>query len=53
VGIGEKSLAKGEVEIKPRSGAIQAVKIEAAASTVIEWVQSELKRLSPQAPVAV
>jgi prolyl-tRNA synthetase len=25
VGLGEKSLAKGEVEIKPRSGAIQAV----------------------------
>jgi prolyl-tRNA synthetase len=36
VGIGEKSLAKGEVEIKPRSGALQSVKIEGAVEAVMK-----------------
>jgi len=36
VGIGEKSLAKGEVEIKPRAGALLPVKVEAAADKVAE-----------------
>jgi len=35
VSIGEKSLAKGEVEIKPRGGAVQPVKIEEATQRVI------------------
>jgi prolyl-tRNA synthetase len=34
VGIGEKSLAKGEVEIKPRGGAVQAAKIADAVELV-------------------
>ena len=34
VSIGEKSLAKGEVEIKPRSSAVQFVKIEALLESV-------------------
>jgi prolyl-tRNA synthetase len=38
--IGEKSLAKGEVEIKPRGGALQSVKAEAA-------VEAVMKLLSP------
>jgi prolyl-tRNA synthetase len=38
IGIGEKSLVKGEVEIKPRSGALQSVKIEAAMDTVLKLV---------------
>jgi prolyl-tRNA synthetase len=38
IGIGEKSLVKGEVEIKPRSGALQPVKIEAAMDTVLKLV---------------
>ncbi len=46
VGLGEKSLAKGEVEIKPRSSAIQPVKIEDAAATVIAWVKGELAKLA-------
>ncbi len=33
--IGEKSLAKGEVEIKPRGGALQSVKTDAAVETVM------------------
>jgi prolyl-tRNA synthetase len=38
--IGEKSLAKGEVEIKPRGGTVTPVKIEEAAARVIELVKS-------------
>ncbi|HEX3628622.1 MAG TPA: proline--tRNA ligase [Verrucomicrobiae bacterium] len=36
LGIGEKSLAKGEVEIKPRGGAVQAVKIAEAVERTAE-----------------
>ena len=36
IGIGEKSLAKGEVEIKPRNGVLQAAKIEDAISVVMK-----------------
>ena len=39
VGIGEKSLAKGEVEIKPRGGALQSVKADAAVEAVMKLVQ--------------
>jgi prolyl-tRNA synthetase len=35
LGIGEKSLAKGEVEIKPRGGALQSVKTDAAVEIVM------------------
>ena len=38
VGIGEKSLAKGEVEIKPRAGALLLVKAEEALEKVMELV---------------
>ena len=43
IGIGEKSLAKGEVEIKPRSGAMIAAKPEEA----VERVLSLIKELAP------
>lgn len=46
VGIGEKSLAKGEVEFKPRGGALQSVKAEEATATVIAWVKAELAKLA-------
>jgi prolyl-tRNA synthetase len=36
LGIGEKSLARGEVEIKPRGGALMAVKTEDAVARVVE-----------------
>jgi len=36
VGIGEKSLAKGEVEIKPRAGALIPVKADDAVAKVLE-----------------
>jgi prolyl-tRNA synthetase len=35
VGVGEKSLAKGEVEIKPRGGALVLVKAEEAVDKVL------------------
>lgn len=38
VGIGEKSLARGEVELKPRGGAVVGVKSEEAVSRVLEWL---------------
>ncbi len=41
VSIGEKSLARGEVEIKPRGGAIQSVKIADAAARVIALVRKQ------------
>ena len=39
VGIGEKSLAKGEVEIKPRAGALIPARAEEAVARVMELVQ--------------
>ncbi len=39
IGIGEKSLAKGEVEIKARSGAMLAIKPEEAVDKVLELIQ--------------
>ena len=38
IGLGEKSLAKGEVEIKPRNGVMQFVKIEEAIEAVLKLV---------------
>ena len=39
VGIGEKSLAKGEVEVKPRAGSLLLVKAEEAVAKVVELAQ--------------
>ena len=39
IGIGEKSLAKGEVEIKPRAGKVEPVKIDQAVDRVIELIR--------------
>ena len=39
VGIGEKSLAKGEVEIKLRGGALQAAKTDAAVEAVMKLLE--------------
>jgi prolyl-tRNA synthetase len=36
IGLGEKSLAKGEVEIKPRGGSVQFVKAEGAVEAVMQ-----------------
>ena len=39
--IGEKSLAKGEVEIKPRGGALQPVKADAAVEAVMKLLSAK------------
>jgi prolyl-tRNA synthetase len=36
IGIGEKSLAKGEVELKPRAGALQSIKSDDAVAAVMK-----------------
>ncbi len=46
VSVGEKSLAKGEVELKPRGGAFVAVKKEDAVAEVIARVRQSLAALA-------
>jgi prolyl-tRNA synthetase len=41
VNLGEKSLAKGEIEIKPRNGAMFTVPIEQASTRVLEWLRQQ------------
>lgn len=43
IGIGEKSLAKGEVEIETRGGPLTPIKLEEAAAKVIALVREGLK----------
>jgi prolyl-tRNA synthetase len=38
VGLGEKSLAKGEIEIKPRNGPVQFVKTDEAVALVLKLI---------------
>jgi len=40
VGIGEKSLAKGEVELKPRAGALIAIKPDQVVTRILELLRS-------------
>ena len=40
VNLGEKSLAKGEIELKPRGGTLRMVPIADAAAEVIAWVRA-------------
>jgi prolyl-tRNA synthetase len=44
IGIGEKSLAKGEVEIKPRNAQMQFVKIEEAVATVLKLAEAGVEK---------
>jgi prolyl-tRNA synthetase len=39
IALGEKSLAKGEVEIKPRAGAMQSVPIDGAVAAVLKLTE--------------
>jgi prolyl-tRNA synthetase len=49
VGVGERSLAKGEVEIKPRAGALMSVKAEDAVGRVMELIQADPNFVLPAA----
>ena len=39
IGIGEKSLAKGEVELKPRAGAMISAKSDEVVGKVLQLIQ--------------
>ncbi|HXC98790.1 MAG TPA: proline--tRNA ligase [Verrucomicrobiae bacterium] len=41
LGIGEKSLAKGEVELKPRGGALTPVKVDEAVDRILELLKAQ------------
>jgi prolyl-tRNA synthetase len=41
IGIGEKSLARGEVELKPRGGEVRTVKREVAVGEVLQWLERD------------
>jgi len=43
IGIGEKSLAKGEVELKVRGGELTGVRAEEAVARVLELIQAKTK----------
>jgi prolyl-tRNA synthetase len=49
VGIGEKSLARGEAELKPRGGCVTSVKTEQALAAVLDWIQKAWASPPPQA----
>jgi prolyl-tRNA synthetase len=42
IGLGEKSLAKGEVEFKPRGGQLVLVKAENAVTKVLEHLSATI-----------
>ncbi len=42
--IGEKSLARGEVEFKPRGGTLTAVKAEAAMDHLLAWLREQASK---------
>ena len=46
IGIGEKSLAKGEVELKRRGGAMVPVKVEEAVERLMEQIQQAERELA-------
>ena len=50
VGVGEKSLAKGEVELKPRGGAVLPVKTEQCLEKVMEMIEGMRKQLTVSTP---
>ncbi len=47
VGIGEKSLAAGEVELKPRNGPMLKVPIDQALDRILAWVREHEAALNP------
>jgi prolyl-tRNA synthetase len=49
IAIGEKSLAKGQVEIKPRAGALMPVKAEQAVETVLSLIAASAGYLEQSA----
>ena len=52
VNLGEKALARGEIELKPRGGAMTSVKIEDALAAITGWLTGESARLAATVPGA-
>jgi len=50
VNLGEKSLARGELELKPRAAALSSVKIEDATQAILDWLGAEAGRLAHLVP---
>ncbi len=47
VALGEKGLAKGDVELKPRGGAVQFVKAAEAVESIKTWLKKAMEATSP------
>ena len=41
VGIGDRSLANGEIEMKPRGGELSKVNVDDAVKHVLDWIKSQ------------
>lgn len=52
VNLGEKALARGEIEIKPRGGNLGCVKAEAALAAICDWLAGETARYTATVSVA-
>jgi prolyl-tRNA synthetase len=50
VTLGEKSLARGEVELKPRTGSLMSVKTDDAIPAILNWLAAERDRLAQAVP---
>lgn len=50
VTLGEKSLARGEVELKPRTGSLMSVKTDDAIPAILNWLAAERDRLAQSVP---
>ena len=47
IGIGEKSLAKGEVELKPRGGSLIPAAVDQVVDRVLSWLEEAEAALRP------
>jgi prolyl-tRNA synthetase len=52
VNLGEKALARGEVELKPRGGNLACVKAADAVQAILDWLAAEQTRLAQGVPAA-
>jgi prolyl-tRNA synthetase len=50
VNLGEKALARGEVELKPRGGTLTSVKAADALAAITGWLAAEATRLAATVP---
>ncbi len=52
VNLGEKAMARGEIELKPRGGNLSFVKIENVATAISDWLAAESARYAAAVPSA-